>query len=469
MSTDDSGLATWLLGHGPTPLPSTLRTARLTAYAYTALASDDPLRPFLRLDFAAALGRHQRIKAELQPLLAAWRTADVDVLLFKGFQLSEFVYQQPGARYHGDVDILIRPAHVRRAEQIAVAMGWHSSPLVRLPLRHNHCAFVLSSIEGVARVDVHQEIIHAFLPWHSTQRRITASVWDNSTTRQWNGVEVREPSPVDMLLVALVLQRAWGSEAWQIKPHDIIDFRHITSRLGVTRDDLWARARELRCERTLGMFLDRCDPDAARLDLSPIPARQLRRFQARAFRERGLLGNIEVNLARVVGAPFALPLALRFVPTVLRVRRALRRHADLWSLLETLTPKPAAVHRDDLMTRDQLVSGVHWAQRLVGSGPFGMCLVRALAGFIELKRRGTTVDFVSGVRRNGATIGGHAWLEYDGGIPWEFDQPETRVLFSENFRFPGTVKARERRGRAPIEPTRAAKEAAESATRSHRG
>lgn len=469
MRADDSSLASWLLGRGHTPRPSALRTARLTAYAYTVLSSDDPLRPFLRADFVASLGRHEHLKAELQPLLAAWQDAGITPLLFKGFQLSEFVYPQPGARYHGDVDLLIHPEDVPNAERIAIELGWHSSRLVALPMRHNHCAFVLSSLHGATRVDVHQEIIHAFLPWHSVQRRITNAVWQQSTTRQWNGVEIREPSPVDMLLVALILQRSWGPETWQIKPHDVIDFQQITSQRGVTRDALWARARVLRCERTLATFLERCDPDAGRLDLLPISAKQLRRNRARVFAERGVLGTTETNVGRAISAPFALPLALRFVPTVLRVRRALRHQSDLWELLNTLAPKPDDVRRDGAMSRDHVVIGVHWAQRLVGSGPFGTCLVRALAAFVELKRRGVSVDFVSGVRRDDIGIAGHAWLEYDGGMPWEMDQPETRALFKENFRFPGGLKAQARRARVPVDPTRALKAATESATKTRRG
>lgn len=469
MRAEDTNLAAWLLGHGPTPPPSTLRTARLTAYAYTALPEHDPVRPFLRADFVASLGRHEQIKAELLPLLAAWRDADIDVLLFKGFQLSEFVYRHPGARYHGDVDLLIRPTDVRRAERIAVDQGWHAAKSVALPLRHTHGAFVLSNLGGGTRVDVHREILHAYLPWHSVQRRITEAVWDASITRQWNGIEIREPAPVDMLLVALVLQRAWGPEAWQVKPHDVIDFRQITSRFEVTRDALRERARELRCERTLESFLERCDPEAGRLDLAPISATQLRRFRARAFSERGLLGGFEVALARAITAPFALPLALRFVPTVLRVRRALHRHTDLRSLLDSVASAAMTRAPEPAMTRDRIVIGTSWARRLVGSGRFGPCLVHALAAFIELRRRGHTVDFVSGVRRDGAAVIGHAWLEYDGGMPWEMDEPATRARFRENFRYPGGVRAPVRRGRAPVVPTPGGREALESATRSHRG
>lgn len=105
---ESTGLASWVLGNGIPPCAGTLREARLAAHAYTVLPADHPLRPSLRPDYLVSLRRHQEIKREIVPLLGAWRAAGLDVLLFKGFQLAEFVYPVPGARFHGDVDVLVR-------------------------------------------------------------------------------------------------------------------------------------------------------------------------------------------------------------------------------------------------------------------------------------------------------------------------------------------------------------------------
>src|SRR5215471_7223801 len=104
---DRSHLAAWLLGRGDVPSVAELRAARLGAYAYAVLPSNNPDRARLRGDYITALGRHQRLKAALRPLLYAWRASGIEVLLFKGFQLSEFVYPWPGERFHGDVDVLL--------------------------------------------------------------------------------------------------------------------------------------------------------------------------------------------------------------------------------------------------------------------------------------------------------------------------------------------------------------------------
>jgi hypothetical protein len=428
-------LANWLLGNGPPPSASVLRAARLAAYAHSVLPATHPLRAELRRDYVASLGRHQRLKAELQPLLRAWRAADVEVLLFKGFHLSEFVYPRPGARFHGDVDVLLMPHQRVRAERIARDLGWHTARPVEWGLQHTHNAFSLSSSRGGTRIDAHTEILHVVLPWYRAQRRITEAVWRSSRIRFWNGIDIREPCPVDMLLVALVLQRCWGTERWRLKPHDVIDFKYISA-LDVSREELWERACALGCERTLAGFLGRCDPDSGLLDLKPIAPRDRRRLDRIAFHERGLLGTPESIMARALRVPTMTPVGLSFVPLVLRVRRAVRRHSDMRLLLESVSSMTVTGPLSPRMSRELVVAGVLYAFRLLGAGSAGSCLVRALAVYVALRQRGWPVEFVTGLRRRGAAIVGHAWVECDGGVLLEMEQPDIGALYHTNFRFP---------------------------------
>lgn len=255
-----------------------------------------------------------------------------------------------------------------------------------------------------------------------------------------------------MVLVGLVLRRCWSAEEWTINPHDVVDFRFIMSRHDVTRDHLLERARSLRCERTLAAFLERCDPDAGRLDLAPLSARQRRRLRWRAFPERGLLGAAESRVARLFAGPLSLPLALRFVPTVMRVRRALRRSTNIPSLLHALCDEESV--RQSSMRREAVMAGVRWATQLVGTGPCSEWIVRALATFIELRKRGWQVDFVSGVRRDSPLEVAHAWVECDGDVLTEIDQPDVSGEYEQNFRFSERVIPRVVRGQPLIVPTR---------------
>jgi hypothetical protein len=447
MTTESASglLANWLLGNGPPPSASVLRAARLAPYAHSVLPAAHPIRAELRRDYVLSLGRHQRLKAEFQPLLRAWRAADIEILLFKGFQLSEFVYPRPGARFHNDVDVLLPPHQRDRAERVARDLGWYAARPVSSGLRHSHNAFCLSRMGGSTRIDVHTEILHVVLPWYRAQRRITESVWRSSRLRFWNGIGVREPSAVDMLLVALVLQRCWGAERWRLKPHDVIDFRYISALDGVSREALWERACALGCERTLAAFLARCDPESGLLDLSPIAPRERRRLDRVAFHERGLLGAPERMVARALRAPTMTPIGLSFVPLVWRVRRAVRRHPELRSLLEALSATPAPGSVAPRMSRELVIAGVLYAARLAGSGATGPCLVRALAVFVALRQRGWRVEFVTGVRRRGAAIVGHAWVECDGCVLLEMEQPDVCALYEQNFRYPP-------RATAPVAP-----------------
>lgn len=432
-STD--GLEDWLLGRGALPRHDVLRRTRLAAYAYTVLPASDPARPALRDEYSAALGRHHLIKRELLPLLRAWYQAGIDMLLFKGFQLAEFEYAAPGARFHGDVDILIPSKQIRTAEHIARMLGWYQlAPPTAIPV-FSHNAFGLVRLEGATRIDVHTEIIHYSLPWRSLQRRITDAVWRASRVRSWEGIELREPSPVDMVLVALILQRCWGGDGWQLKPHDVIDFQRITERHRIGRAALEARARELGCERTLAIFLSRCDPDANRLCLAAPTRRERARWNLAAFEERGPLGALERLISRAIIAPQGVPLALAFVPTVWEVRNAMRRHRDLRALVRSVTPVQPDV--DTWRPRADVIAGVRWAVRLV-NGSRAPCLVRALSTYSALRRHGWPVTFVTGVRRRSGDrrISSHAWVEYRDVVLPELNEPDNRSLFTESFRFP---------------------------------
>lgn len=445
-----SALAEWLLGRGGPPSADVLRASRLAAYAYTILPADHALRATLRADFFASLRRHHQIVNEVVPLLGAWHAAGIDVLLFKGFHLAELVYPVPGARFHGDVDLLVRPEHTRRAAEIARALGWYEVGARPRP-RFSHNALILVRADGATMIDAHRLAVHAPLPLARVQRRITEAMWHESQPRRWQGIAIREPSPVDALLIGLILQRCWSAEQWQLKPFDIVDFRHLTSRCAVGRDALRTRARALGCDRTLALFTARCDPQADRFVLMPPSSVDRRRWNRAVFIERGLLGTAERRLAQAIRLPPRALVATMYMPALFRVHCVLRRYSGTWDVVRALTPagrsagveKPdaaAPVHAAAQHERRRVVAGVDWAMRLAGRGagvgPYGRCLVRALAIYSTLRRRGWPVVFVCGIRREGDKVVGHAWVEHNGRALWELREPHNRVTYQEVFRFP---------------------------------
>jgi hypothetical protein len=398
----------------------------LAPYAYATTPASLPGRAALRGDFLATVDQQVRARAELAPLVAAWRRAGIDVLLFKGFALAEFVYPTAGWRTFCDVDVLVPPADADRAESIARALGWQSDRFVgahpitgstRTPAYHSVAD--LSRTGAAARIDLHRVALHTRRHrgpgGDDAPARITRALWAASEERAWAGTTVRVPAPVDAALVGVVLQRCWGGDRWQVRPRDLLDLRLLAERAGVTRVALEARARELGCERTLAAFLDRCDPAAGADDMFALPGPSALRHLDRIARpERGLLGRSEMVADALRMAPGLATATLSVLPDVRRARRALARHRDVRALLRSLDEgAPAARPPCDADTTElsRLYQGVVWATRLLPHRAAGRCLYLSLVMYAALRRRGYAATFVSGVRRDASGIAGHAWVE----------------------------------------------------------
>jgi len=434
---DTAALAAFLLGRGEPPPPEHLRAHGVAPYAFTALPDGHPMRPALRPHYLASLARHHALKRDIVPLLAAWRDAGIEALLFKGFHLAEFVYPVPGTRFHGDVDVLIPHGREAEAADVAREAGWaidlDSARVLGRP--HDHGAFHAVRVGGATQADVHRWILHSPTPWNAVQRRITAAVWERSVEREWEGIRVREPDPVDALLVALILQRCWGGDRWGLKPCDILDFRYLVERRGVTREALWARARELRCTRTLASFLERCDPEVGRFDLR-VPRGAARwRLDLRAIPERGPIG-LDRAIGRLLRAPGSALDLLRAIPVTMAAALRLRRERDIRRLLDSLEPADPPAEPSSERRRFRTVRGIRWAARLLPTLGSGTCLVRSIALYIALRRQGWPVVFVSGVRRETDGVKGHAWVELDGRVLPELIEPANSRLYQVMIRHP---------------------------------
>ena len=427
-AADAAALLEWLAGRGPLPTTEALRAAGLAPYAYAATSASDPQRAALRGDFLATIDQQLRTRTELAPLVAAWRRAGIDVLLYKGFALAEFVYPTAGCRPSSDVDVLVAPADTERAEAIARRLGWQSDRFLQEHLFTGstrtpsyHAVSELTRPGGAARIDLHRAALHTRRFRHGDERhapaRITRALWEASEERAWGepATTVRIPSAVDSALVGIVLQRCWGGDRWRLRPRDLVDLRVLAERAGVTRAAIEARARELGCSRTLAAFLDRCDRDGSGADpFEPPNGSLLRRLDRVARPERGLLGVPEMIGDGLRMAPGLLAATLAVLPDLRRVRRALDRHQDIHRLLRSLDHQAAPErHQSDTDTAElfRVYQGVVWAARLVPHRTTGRCLYVSLLLYTALRRRGYPATFVSGVRRTAAGITGHAWVE----------------------------------------------------------
>lgn len=413
-----------------------IRETRLGAYAYTVLPREHADRSAYSADFLSNLARCQDMRTKFAPLVAAWRAAGIEALVFKGFHLAEFIYPVAAARFYGDVDVVLRPRDMRSAARIAEALGWSAWP-------EPGGVYSLIHPDGVVRVDVQRYVVHGILLWNGRPRRITEAVWARSTECAWHGVTVRAPHPVDAALVCLLVHRAWGADGWGCKAHDLLDLRYLVERSGVTREAMEARAAELGCRRTLAVMLERCDPWTGHLSLGLPRTTQSWRYDARTVAEH-VPHRFALWLVRVYRAPDLFVRLVQAAPLVLRVRRAARRVRDLQGLLASMTPATGPEARITMRERKGLVRGTRWALRFLPDGDVGGCVVRSLVLYRTLRRRGLPVDFVSGVRRDGDRIVGHAWVELNGIVVPELDEPTNPHIFRVNFRYPRMLSHAER-------------------------
>lgn len=252
----------------------------------------------------AARASHVSIRAAVLPLLAALRHVGIEVLLFKGFYLAEFVYDEPGDRPYSDVDVAVRAPNmdlVTLASAVATAAegtGWRVewrlgetvTPASRYDEKYDgHELAQLEHTRYPISMDVHMRVAHNGVDRQRAPRlvdHITDEVWRSSNLVSLEGVEVRAPSFVDSALVGLILSRSWSHDRHALRPHDYLDLENLMLKGCIDHEQLFERAAELGARATLRTFLRRCDPTRkvfdlvtprplarARLDLAMMPDR----------------------------------------------------------------------------------------------------------------------------------------------------------------------------------------------------
>ena len=404
-------LERFLVDGGPLPDTAMLERTGLAPMAYTRLTADDPSRSQLYEAFTRATARHLATKLAFLPLARAWREAGIDVVVFKGFYLAEFVYEQPAQRHYNDIDVLIRPEAWARAESIAVELGWTIAWRRRESLyRWSHEEAVLT--RGTAEVEAHRFVIDCNGSNDALQRRVTAAAWAHSFEVPWEGTSIRALAPADSMLMGLVLARAWsGGDDWHLKTADYPDLRTLATSLGVSREELRRRAAHLGCSRTLELVLRRCDPWRETLDLARPSVWRRHGWYLAVTPERGHLG-LERLVGKLKRMPGTIADAVRELPMLLRTWRTLRRGEEpLTDAGDGRARGGAAMPA--LEAKERIVRGVKWGARLLAFGR-DACRLRSRALFAALQATPYPARLYEARGADDARL--HAWIEVDGVI-----------------------------------------------------
>ncbi len=396
--------------HGaPVPDSETLKRNHLAPRVYTRSAEGDSARNVHRTAFLAATARHLANTAAFAPLLRAWCSAGIDVIIFKGFYLAEFVYDQPATRYYNDVDVIMRPELWSTAEEVARTLGWTILWERRSSLyASSHEEAVLQ--QGRTVVEVHRFAIDCVSGIDTVQRRVTEAGWERSREVSWQGATFRALAPEDSALLGLVLARAWsGGDDWFLKTADYLDLQAMSLRLGLKREGLERRAAELGCSRSLDLFLERCDPWRDRLSLRRPTALERQRWYITATPERGHLG-IERALASLLRLPGTIVDIVRHLPHLIRTDRTLRT-TDAPPDGEQVLPRHGSVGA--IRTKERIVRGIKWGAYLLKFGR-DPCLLRSYALLHALRAQGLAARVIEGRKTGTRGEQRHAWIEVPG-------------------------------------------------------
>ena len=412
-------LARLLCGNfGALPSPALLRAANLEAWAYIALPRDDPRRNACRRAFLDARGRHALLKGEVHDMVRAWNAAGIVPLLYKGFALAEFVYPQPGMRFHGDVDILVRPQDFERALAVGHSGGWHTP-------RFDHPAILgvdpyelsLKRKGANASFDLHQRLMRSLGPGTSRERELTQLAWEDSVEVVWEGAKVRLLSRADSFLYGLVLARCWSGDNWTPKPHDILDGINLISK-GLTKTQIMQRSSQIGIKCTAEVFMRHCDPFNRVFSLKKNSRFKIIVYELKSSFDHfpSLLGNIFVKIRNLLLFTPDLP---GFLISLVSVRYSLFRLGSL----DRAVPRLAARPKFQIFSVRSSTSIWWWARRFRLTNS----LLWPMVTYIYLKRIGVKAVLKSGIVGE-QRIG---WVEVEGVPLAEFQEEYPTVLIME--------------------------------------
>jgi hypothetical protein len=111
----------------------------------------------------------------LAEILVAFGAAGIRTLVLKGAALAHLVYPEPGLRSMRDLDLLVSPAEVRRAQRHLVELGFAASvPDPTKPLPNKHLPIAARTETGLqVSVELHHNLFNAFEPVSMTLEELT--------------------------------------------------------------------------------------------------------------------------------------------------------------------------------------------------------------------------------------------------------------------------------------------------------
>ena len=185
---------------------------------------------FLMQTRASALqlaGVTGRICRELQ-------SQDIPAMLLRGPAMAEAYFPDAMLRYCRDVDIIVHPGDMNRAEAVVQELGFQPRENREYWLQKGE----LPMTDGHVVVELHWEAYPALTPMPIPE----ADVWNRTGTVLLDGVSVVMAAPEHLLLSSCVHM---ACEHWMDRMVRLIDIRQILHHSGSEMDWDWIRQRTL--------------------------------------------------------------------------------------------------------------------------------------------------------------------------------------------------------------------------------
>lgn len=435
-SQSPSSIEKFVMGDYTAPISATaLVNARLAGFAYRNIPEDHALREKLRQPRRNLEIHHQLVKHQLVPLLKAWNDAGIKAMLIKGFWLAEFIYQRPGDRGYGDIDVLMPEEQTQHAIQMAQDLGWKvvfNNKTIGNP--HSHEEANLTSSDGQITIDLHRFALQSVQAWGEYHpKRLTSRFWQTAIQQPWEGTTIWLPNPMDGLILNL-LNRARGDH-WKRRISDLPDANAIIN-LGITKKQLMARAAALKVRNTIMATLETCDPWNNHIDTYFPNVWHRIGLYSKTAPEIGIyeLEQLQYQLNRPIDSILGLFIML---PIMMRVKHALRHQPDLHQIFQRLEQRYPPQKNPSNLEIIRLTRGTKLTLMLLGLHE-NACVPRSMALYLALRQHNIQTQFVSGVHRFEGKLRGHAWLELQGRPIEGLGDHDAPDLFKENFRYPNS-------------------------------
>jgi hypothetical protein len=288
------------------------------------LGAPRAVRDRLSRGFASAVAAHVVLSRALAQALAALDAHGIDVIVLKGAALAETLYPHPALRPFHDLDLLVRPDHISRADACLRALGY-----ARAADEHGWRFDVawdratLYEAPGGVRVDLHWGLLNE--PRYRWHEEDAAAVWERAARARLAGVDARTLAAEDLLLhlaAHLAIHHAGEGLLWQW------DVARLIER-GLDWDALAERATRWRVAAAVRFALDGV---ITRFEVA-VPPCGLRRLSA---------GPVRAGLARALRARATAPRPAR-LDYLLPLLLADRARDAAWALGGALCPSRAWV------------------------------------------------------------------------------------------------------------------------------